>query len=488
PRVAGVQQMRTPRPPPAIDNFFFTTFGQNAFVGASSPEPMNVPPLSSLLNSSIQGIPGTFGFFFQAGIFPSARAGGGGLEINVVGNDINQVNGAALAVQMSTMQALGAFPSPTPMNFHLGRNETQIIPDRVRAASAGVNPVDIRAIAQTAVDGWIIGDYRDRGESIDLTLVTNQGRTGRVTEDLRHVPIPTRGGTTVPLSSVARFIDTTAPQTIRRVEEQPSVKLSVQLPAGLTLTEAAATVQSQVIEPLTAAGVLGGEISTRLSGSADKLTAFRTAFIPGFIVAAIVTYLLLAMLFESLIHPFTIIMSVPFAMVGGFVALAALHWYDPQYKLDVLTMLGFVILIGTIINSPILIVYQALNFLEQGMTRREAIARSTQTRVRPIFMSVVTSVAGLAPLVIFGGAGSELYRGLGAVLVGGLALSTFFTLFLTPMLMSLMLDLEQFIKRLIWGDPDQPSKGHPRQRDSMKQPVDEPDLVTARLAADPGNG
>lgn len=488
PQLAQVDAMRRMPPPPAIDNFFFVSFGPNVFMGASSTDRQNVMPLASVLTGSIQGIPGTFGFFMQAGIFPTARAGGGGLEINVVGDDLDRVNQAALAVQMSTMQALNEFPRAEPANFNLGRSETQIFPDRVRAASAGVNPADIRAIAQTAVDGWIIGEFRDRSESIDLTLVTSEGRTGRFSEDLRNVPIPTRSGQTVPLASVADFVETTAPQMIRRVEEQAAVKLSVQLPQGLTLTEATATVQSQVIEPLTAAGVLGGDVTVRLAGSADKLTAFRAAFIPGFIVAAIVTYLLLAMLFESLIHPFTIIMSVPFAMVGGLVALAALHAYNPQYKLDVLTMLGFVILIGTIINSPILIVYQALNFFEQGMTRRESIARSTQTRVRPIFMSVVTSVAGLAPLVIFGGAGSELYRGLGAVLVGGLALSTFFTLFLTPMLMSLMLDLEQFIKRLIWGDPDQPAKGASRSRERDDAAVtDDAELVTARLATDPGN-
>jgi hydrophobic/amphiphilic exporter-1 (mainly G- bacteria), HAE1 family len=132
---------------------------------------------------------------------------------------------------------------------------------------------------------------------------------------------------------------------------------------------------------------------------------------------------------------------VPFALVGGFAGLWILH-VTTGALLDVLTMLGFVILIGTIVNNPILIVHQALNYLREGMDRRRAIALSTQTRVRPIFMSVITSVAGMAPLVVFGGAGSELYRGLGAVVVGGLLVSTVFTLVLTPALMSLMLDAQ----------------------------------------------
>src|SRR5690606_16542664 len=127
---------------------------------------------------------------------------------------------------------------------------------------------------------------------------------------------------------------------------------------------------------------------------------------------AVVTYLLLSALMENFIYPIAIMLSVPFAIAGGFIGLALVRLDDPSVKMDVLTMLGFVILIGTIVNNPILIVYQALNFHRDGMPRNEAIARSTQTRVRPILMSVTTSLAGLTPLVVFAGAGSELYRGL----------------------------------------------------------------------------
>ncbi|MCS7032540.1 MAG: efflux RND transporter permease subunit, partial [Phycisphaerae bacterium] len=142
-------------------------------------------------------------------------------------------------------------------------------------------------------------------------------------------------------------------------------------------------------------------------------------------------------------------------------------------KLDVLTMLGFVILIGTVVNNPILIVHQALNNLRNGMDRRRAIALSTQTRVRPIFMSVTTSVAGMAPLVFSGGAGSELYRGLGTVLVGGLLLSTVFTLVITPTLMSLLLDLQEGARRLLRGGPGGAAGSRTQQRSSVVEPAPE---------------
>lgn len=115
----------------------------------------------------------------------------------------------------------------------------------------------------------------------------------------------------------------------------------------------------------------------------------------------------------------------------------------PQ-KLDVLTMLGFVILIGTVVNNPILIVDQALqNIRDLGVSPRIAVTDAARTRIRPIFMTTLTTVLGLAPLVLFPGAGSELYRGLGSVLLGGLLLSTILTLVFVPTLFTLWTDLEQ---------------------------------------------
>jgi HAE1 family hydrophobic/amphiphilic exporter-1 len=155
----------------------------------------------------------------------------------------------------------------------------------------------------------------------------------------------------------------------------------------------------------------------------------------------------MAALFESWLYPFVVIVSVPLGAIGGILGLHVLNIYlmltgRPPQMLDVLTMLGFVILIGTVVNNAILIVHQSLNHMrEDDMPHGEAILESVRTRVRPIFMTTATTVCGLSPLVLFPGAGSELYRGLGAVVLGGLVVSTLFTLLLVPTLFSLMLDL-----------------------------------------------
>lgn len=177
-----------------------------------------------------------------------------------------------------------------------------------------------------------------------------------------------------------------------------------------------------------------------------------------FVWALLVTYLLMCALFESFLTPLVIMFSVPLAIVGGFGGLRIVHdasMRDPTIapqQLDVLTMLGFVILIGVVVNNAILIVHQSRNFAQgdEGgppMEPKRAIAESVRTRVRPIFMSVLTSVGGMLPLVLFPGAGSEMYRGLGSVVVGGMLVSTVFTLVLVPLLYSLVLDMQAAVMK-----------------------------------------
>ena len=175
-------------------------------------------------------------------------------------------------------------------------------------------------------------------------------------------------------------------------------------------------------------------------------------------LALLITYLLMAALFESFLYPLVIMCSVPLAAVGGFVALAIVHEVSirdiaaPIQQLDVVTMLGFVILIGIVVNNAILIVHQSLNLIRNhGRDPQAAIPEAVKSRVRPIFMSTATSIFGMLPLVLLPGAGSELYRGLGSVVIGGLALSTVFTLVLVPALFSMTVDARRRFSRLFGG-------------------------------------
>ena len=143
--------------------------------------------------------------------------------------------------------------------------------------------------------------------------------------------------------------------------------------------------------------------------------------------------------------------SVPLAILGGLIGLALVNATIAYQPLDVLTMLGFIILLGTVVNNPILIVHQSLNHMRKaGMESHEAIREAVRHRIRPIFMSAGTSTFAMLPLILAPGAGSELYRGIGGVVVGGLLVSTVFTLFIVPAMLSLVFDL----RKLLTGNPD----------------------------------
>ncbi len=169
----------------------------------------------------------------------------------------------------------------------------------------------------------------------------------------------------------------------------------------------------------------------------------------------------MASLFESFVYPFVIMFTVPLSWAGAYVGIFAITRAHhalaaidapfvpglPEY--NVLTLLGFVILTGVVVNNAILIVHQSLNLIRGGSPQREAIRQAVRQRVRPIFMSTITSVLGMLPLAIGAGSGAELYNGIGAAVVGGLALSAVFTLVLTPAAFSLFLDFRRGVRRVL---------------------------------------
>lgn len=479
--------------PPSIDNYFFVGFGGIMFHGAISSDDRRVVDVQSLLNYATRSdhAPGTFAFANQAPLFRLGGSSGTSINIEFSGDDIDQVSAAAFAVYMPMAQEYGfAKVQPQPSNFNIEGPELRIVLDRLRASDLGLTTRDVGTAVRALSDGAIIGDFRDQGDSIDLTLIDQNAvlpdgsQRRRDLFELADTPIVTRGGQVVPLSSVAQLVRTTAPQQINRIEERRAVTLQFTPETGVPLEQSMSDVED-LLSGLRANGVIPTTVQTQLAGSADKLSRVREAllgdgtvlgfFTSRMFLALVVTYLLMCVLFESFLYPISILLSVPLATLGGFVALSMVHrWsladrYMPDQNLDVLTMLGFVILIGIVVNNAILIVHQSLNFMRgvgeaeedlvEMMAPRRAIAESVRTRLRPILMSTLTSVGGMLPLVLMPGSGSELYRGLGSVVVGGLIVSTLFTLFLVPMLFSLTIDLKSAWLLLVGGQDLQNQRG-----------------------------
>ncbi len=425
--------------PPLIERFFFVATRSQTFLGAVSADPERVAELKPVLSEPVFREPGTFGFITQPSIFGRGIGGGRKVDLDVSGNDLETVIGVA---NQAFGRIVGLFPReeghewrPVP-GLELGAPEVRVNPDRVRLNDSGITARDLALTIDSFNDGLRVTQATVDGKLTDLVL-KGVGGAVNATQGIADLPIVTPDGQVIPVDSVADVVLTAGPTQIQHRERFRTITLEVRPNATMPLESAIEVIQNEVIAPLEAAGLPPG---TRLniSGTADKLDQTRDAMALNLILAVVIVFLVMAVLFESFIYPLIIMLSVPIAAAGGIAGLAVLNIYTYQ-ALDMLTMLGFVILVGIVVNNAILLVHQTLHLIrEKGMEPKEAIPQATRNRIRPIFMSTLTSVFGMLPLVLFPGAGSELYRGLGSVVVGGLALSALITLLIVPPMMSLL--------------------------------------------------
>ena len=433
---------------PPIKHGFYVSRGRAVFMGMISAEPERVAELIPVLRKVCGKIPGMITIVQQSSLFERGLSGGRTIDIELSGPDLNRLVyfGAQVFGQVRQVFPPGTQARPIP-SLELGSPELQIRPRLEHATELGLTSADIGYIVDALVDGAFAGDYWHEGDKIDL-VIFGQSKYIERTQDLEQIFIFTPSGDYVPLSTVADIQLGVGPEEIDHIERDRSIVIQVIPPRTMPLERALDIIDTQILNPMVKKGLLGGLYKANLAGTADKLQEARKSLQWNFVLAIAISYLLMAALFESFLYPIIIMFSVPLATVGGFVGLAVLNIFTLQV-MDVLTMLGFVILIGTVINNAILIVHQTLNNMrEEKMESRQALIESVRTRIRPIFMSVATTVFAMLPLVIFPGAGSELYRGLGSVVLGGLIVSTIFTLLLIPAVFSLVMDIKA---RLGWG-------------------------------------
>ncbi|MGB2819674.1 MAG: efflux RND transporter permease subunit [Phycisphaerae bacterium] len=461
----------------AIEQMLVIIAGGRVFMICRSQDAEHPKTLIPVLTHMMGRIPGCNGFAMQPSIFGRFAGGSNSVDVEMVGSNMETLRGGAVYLQDRLSETFSRFSvRADPQSFELSGPERRLVIDQVRAKDLGLN---VRALAlgvRALVDGAVIGDFNFEGDTIDLVVIRDPN-IAMTPEDLENIPIAVAevdGEVThVPLREVVKVLPADASKSIKRVEQQRAITFNVRPPDEMALEEAQEVIR-RLVEDARKEGGISPDVAVSFSGNADRLSQTRAALmgrwtgwntesllsvgLSRFFLALLITYLLMAALFESFVYPFVILFSVPMAMVGGFIGLALVRSAHPTQQLDTLTMLGFIILIGIVVNNAILLVHQALNFMRgigeaehegaEPLAPREAIAESVKTRFRPIFMTTATSVIGMMPLVIAPGSGSELYRGLGAVVVGGLSVATFFTLLVVPLMLSLVIDIKAGLLRL----------------------------------------
>ncbi|MGP1311012.1 MAG: efflux RND transporter permease subunit, partial [Phycisphaerales bacterium] len=385
------------------------------------------------LSPKLAAIPGARVFaYLPAGL--GIRGGGQPIQFAVGGPDFETARDWADTV-VSEVSGEPMFRD-LRADFEATSPQLAVRIDRERAIDVGVDVAAIGRALQTFLGGREVTEFFDRGELYEVILQADPAERSSP-NDLSDIYV--RSGTTnelIPLSSVVTLEERGTVRELRRVNRVPSVVITGSMNPGYTLGDALDRLNEAVVERLPP-GVTINYLGESLEYKDSSVQLYIT-----FGMALILVYLALAAQFESVIHPVTIMVSVPLAVTGGLGAL-----YFTGESLNIYSQIGLILLIGLMAKNGILMVEFANQLARTGKSPREAAKEAAMTRLRPILMTAISTILGALPLVLAGGAGAEGRRAIGEVIVGGMGFATLLTLFVIPALYVLLAPLTKS------GDP-----------------------------------
>jgi multidrug efflux pump subunit AcrB len=322
-----------------------------------------------------------------------------------------------------------------------------------RAAELGLHAGDLGFTVAAMTDGAYVDEFFRQDDKIDIYFYGRDGSKAEL-DELGQLPLHTADGGVIPLGSVARIVETVDTSTIRRIDGRRIVTLNVIPPPDVPREVGGQRVRHQLVGHLRDAGEIPTGVGIDISGASDQLEATQEAIANNYAVAVVIVYLLLVAIFTHWGYPLLIMTTIPLGIAGGIVGLQLMNFVGGllpavglqpiQQPFDMISMLGFLILMGTVVNNPILIVHRAMeNVRHEAMAARQAVREAVDSRPRPIAMSTITTICGLAPLVFIPGEGTELYRGVGAIVLFGILGAALVSLTFLPALTTLVLRLRE---------------------------------------------
>ena len=314
--------------------------------------------------------------------------------------------------------------------------------DRDRAANLGVDTEDIASALRLMVGGDDrVTRFRDEAmnEDYDVQVRLQEGDRNDA-ETIARLFVPRKGGGLARLDNVVTLVPTQAASRIDRLDRQRQVSLRAAVAPGYAQADRIAALRAEVDKMGLPTGY-----STRVSGRARELERTFNEFLWAFLLSVILMYIILASQFESLIHPFTILLSLPLSVPFAFLSLLVAN-----QTINLYSALGLLVLFGVVKKNAILQIDHMNQLREQGVERLAAIMQGNRERLRPILMTTLTLIAGMTPLALGTGPGAEERRAVAVVVIGGQALCLLLTLIVTPIAYSLLDDLAQKLQWKHW--------------------------------------
>lgn len=422
------------------------------FIVSETVDPALIDDLRVALNNRVKSLPAMRGFSARGSIISSNDGGSRSVNVDIAGTELQTIYETANTVYRRAKDVLDEPEiGSDPRSLSLAQPLVELRPEWTRAAESGFTAGELGFAIAALTDGAFIDEMILDDDLVDIFVYSSRG-TGQTLDNLPLLPLATPLGDVIPVGTVADIVETVDTDTIRRLDGRRTVTLNIIPASTVPLETAVNIVQSEVVTHLKESGEVPPGVTLDISGASDQLDKTRKALSSNFVVAIILVYLLLAAILSHWALPLIIITTVPIGLAGGIVGLFLLNSVGatlPAWGLaavhqpfDMITMLGFVILLGTVVNNPILIVDETLHqFRREGLAPGPAVREAVAMRLRPMMMSTATTVFGIAPLVLIPGAGTELYRGVGAIVLFGLLFATLVTLVFLPPLLALMLRL-----------------------------------------------
>ncbi len=432
-------------PVPALKYVFLRIEPEGLRIVAETIDPGDIGALLKIISDKYETYPGMRAFASRGSIITSNDGGTRSVSLDISGRRLEEVYATASAAYA---RANEIFDEPRiqadPPTLTLSQPLIEVRPKWDRAAELGMTADDLGFTVAAFTDGAYVGEFFRDDEKIDIYFYSRNGIDTNL-DNVGMMPVYTPQGTAVPLSAVADIRETVDTSTIRRIDGRRTVTLNIIPPDDVALETGVARVRSELVDYLRETGQVPQGVTMTISGASDELNATREALFGNYVVAIAIIYLLLVAIFTHWGYPILIMTTIPLGVAGGIIGLFLMNWVggllpmlgmEPLIQpFDMISMLGFLILMGTVVNNPILIVDRALyNVREEGFGAREAVMEAVSSRLRPIAMSTVTTICGLAPLVFIPGAGTELYRGVGAIVLFGIMGTAVVTLTFLPAL------------------------------------------------------
>lgn len=441
---------------PALSRITFIGQPESMRVIAVTKDPGHIDAFMGIINERFRQVPGMRAFSTRGSIISSNDGGTRAVALDVSGRDLPSLYRAATALYERAKATFdNAQINSTPSSLTLGQPLLEIQPNWERLAELGFNTRDYGFAVAALSDGAYVDEFYFNDDKIDMYLFSTAGATQSL-DRLESLPIYTPQGSVLPLGALATITEKVDTAQIRRVDGRRTVTLYIIPPRSIALETAVAQVRQDIIRPMREDGQLPEGVTVSLTGASDQLEATRASLGSNMWIAVALCYLQLVIIYRHWGYPFLILLTVPLGISGGIGGLWLLNqvgaWLptiglEPiTQPFDMITMLGFLILLGTAVNNPILIVERAMeNFRDNGKSALESVRDAVAARLRPILMTTSTTLMGLAPLVLLPGAGTELYRGLGAIVLFGLAFTALITLtFLPALLVTLLSVIERW--------------------------------------------